>query len=332
MNKLLLSCDWGTTFLRLRLVECDEFRLLAESRSKRGVFSISEQGASPSRRAEAFESALNSAVDELDLDDPSIVDGVPVVISGMASSSIGWRELPYAVTPFSLNGTDLSWAELPTIRTDRGQGNKVFLLSGVRTATDVMRGEEVELIGLMSLPEYAELADTCLILLPGTHSKHVDVRNSVLEDFRTYMTGELYEVLGTASVLQHSVVLAEHSESASRVDGTEAFIDGLMRAQKGSVLQLLFQVRTNQVLGGIDHGENAYFLSGLLIGTELRDCRDRYGLDHPILLHGPTKLRELYRKAFDELGFQQVRITTEEQGEMVAACGQNYFLTSVVEK
>ena len=43
------------------------------------------------------------------------------------------------------------------------------------------------------------------ICLPGTHSKWVEIRNNNIIKFKTFMTGELFEIISKNSVLIHSV-------------------------------------------------------------------------------------------------------------------------------
>ena len=116
MELSFTSCDWGTTNLRVRIVRDDA--VIKELRT--------EQGASRLKSPEEFRTALGAAMDSLGATKP-------VVISGMAGSSIGWKELPYARLPFRLDGSD---AVVNEIEPD------TFLISGVRSEDDVMRGEE----------------------------------------------------------------------------------------------------------------------------------------------------------------------------------------------
>jgi len=131
----------------------------------------------------------------------------------MASSSVGWRELPYAKTPFPLDGSgvrsdELTWSKPEWL-------GPVHLISGVATACDMMRGEETEIIGLMSEASLASQRNRSLLILPGTHSKHVWIEDQSVVEFRTFMTGELFEVLGQQSLLKASVDAAVQVRSDS---------------------------------------------------------------------------------------------------------------------
>src|SRR5690606_21246449 len=121
--------------------------------------------------------------------------GVAGVLSGMASSSIGFKELPYKKLPVDLSGSDLNMMQL----TPKDSRNPVTIVSGVQTENDVMRGEETKLIGwAYDLPHSnAEIK----VLLPGTHPKHIVVQGKQCIHFETFMTGEFFHLLSQKSVL-----------------------------------------------------------------------------------------------------------------------------------
>src|SRR5207247_10316291 len=123
------------------------------------------------------------------------------------------------------------------------------LSSGVATARDMMRGEETEIIGLMSDAKLAGLRERSLLVLPGSHSKHVWIEDQSVIDFRTFMTGELFEVLGRQSLLRASVDAAgpTRSDSLSEPDRA-AFQEGVSWAKAHGLAGGLFRVRTRAVL------------------------------------------------------------------------------------
>ena len=232
----------------------------------------------------------------------------------MASSTIGWVELPYANAPLRVDGTDfnvqrITWEGPPWI-------GETFLISGVATATNMMRGEETEMAGL--LHEARDDAKSALLVLPGTHSKHLRIENGVLQEIATYMTGELYEVL-----MRHSVLAA--SVSGSGAFDENGFGQGVEHARHSGLAANLFLTRTRQVLGGRPPAENASFLSGLLIGAELREPVSK----HPgasLLIGGSRKLRELYSRALEKLGARNWRCFSDEECQHAVSVGQQVLL------
>ena len=232
----------------------------------------------------------------------------------MASSTIGWLELPYAGLPAPLDGTKL--------KTQRLSWNKptsvgdTWLVSGLASSADIMRGEETEAIGLLnSLPKQPA---NLVLLLPGTHSKHLHVSGGVLRDFQTYMTGELYAVL-----VQHSVLAASVApNSAFQADG---FFDGLDRARKQGLAASLFQTRTRQVLRRTPSDENAWFLSGLLIGSELKNLLQATTAE--IRLGGTPPLRDLYGKALNHLAIPNCHAFSDADCENAVVRGHEIILS-----
>src|SRR6185312_11764655 len=124
------------------------------------------------------------------------LQGVPLVISGMATSSIGLREIPHRPMPFALDGSDL---RVERVQFESGKFGPTLLIPGVRTEEDMMRGEEVQVIGANARGEEGDAT----IILPGTHSKHVNVERGQAVTLKTFMSGEFFELLARHSILAH---------------------------------------------------------------------------------------------------------------------------------
>ena len=136
----------------------------------------------------------------------------------MASSSIGWQEHDYAGLPFSLDGSTALVADLGPLAEDLP--HPVRLVSGISSADEILRGEETEALGLLDILALA--GEELLLILPGTHSKHLGTRGGEISSMQTFMTGELYSVLSRHSILRHSV------EEPAGIDGLEdAFLEGV---------------------------------------------------------------------------------------------------------
>lgn len=73
-----------------------------------------------------------------------------------------------------------------------------------------MRGEEVQLFGLAKMIDQTNAT----ALFPGTHSKHIKFSNNQLHKFSTYMTGELFSILSTQSILGRDLPKQSQSELA----------------------------------------------------------------------------------------------------------------------
>lgn len=193
--------------------------------------------------------------------------GLPVLMAGMVGSRNGWLEAPYTTAPASLPA--LAQAMVGVDRPDGGVAHIVPGVSGVfDRAGDVMRGEETLVFGLG--------LEDALICLPGTHSKWVSLRGGRIDRFATFMTGEIY-----AALMQHTI-LGRLSETPHKVSG---FLKGIEAADRTPYLtHELFQARADVLLGRLDGGEVAPFLSGSLIGHEVNGACVLFPNDETVFL------------------------------------------------
>src|SRR5690606_12840552 len=175
------------------------------------------------------------------------IDHIPLVISGMASSSIGIREIPYASLPFSTEGNDISAehiAATPALPHD------IYLISGVKSDDDVIRGEEIEVIGLSFLEALTHGNGTAdsIVVLPGTHSKHILIKGKQIVSFKTFMTGEFFALLTENSILKDSVIAVDSGALSLPANG-KAFSAGVQTAVSNDLLHASFLARTNHLFG-----------------------------------------------------------------------------------
>lgn len=285
-----LSCDWGTSSLRLRLVSTATSETLAKSTADEGVRQLYElsqmRGVS---RADLFAEVATKHIKEIAA--KQSLDGEPLIISGMVSSTIGWKELPYARTPFALDASNLfvnefKWSSPENL-------GPTYIVSGVATDTDMMRGEECQAVGIFARHDMEPLRDRALLILPGTHSKHIAVKAGSVVDFQTYMTGELFEALTKHSILQATV-----SAPPSLETFRSAFQEGLACVKETGLAAALFKVRTRGVLKTKDPRANSAFLSGLLIGAELENLKN--APDVPVIVAANEQLITPYAFALGE--------------------------------
>ncbi|MEJ7779777.1 MAG: 2-dehydro-3-deoxygalactonokinase [Daejeonella sp.] len=265
----ILCCDWGTSSFRLRLVDPSDFKVLAELQKTEGVAETFRtwQKDTSKVRFDFYGSKLRSAIDEMAKSVNTGLTQVPVIVSGMASSSIGMEEVPYASLPFKANG---SQASVRIVKDFNGAGMPLVLVSGVKSDDDVMRGEEAQLIGLFNLPETSELEkNNSIFVFPGTHSKHIHVVNNSITGFQTFMTGEVFNILSEHSILKDSIKVNSGSVLMEPLN-ISAFSSGVEKSGFANLLSALFTVRTNQLFSKFDKEQNAFYLSGLLIGSELQ--------------------------------------------------------------
>ena len=242
-----IAADWGTTNLRAWAMGADGTAFDRRD-SPRGLLAV-EGG--------RFSEALADVCGDWLVGRPRL----PVVMSGMVGSKLGWKEAPYLVAPIALD--ELARHLCPV---EAFSSAMARIVPGVRlddlVQPDVMRGEETQILGALQ-----ELRiDNGVFLLPGTHSKWAIVENRRLVAFRTYMTGEIYGLLRRYGSLCQ-LMDGEVSDDAG-------FRRGVLRARSpeaGNLLHSLFSVRTLGLLDRLPRRGLAGYMSGLLIGAEMQD-------------------------------------------------------------
>lgn len=297
MEDVILCCDWGTSSFRIRLVDIADYSVLAEVKNDRGIgitYKLASEGGE--KNIAVYMDVLRAGIEKLSENGRGELNSTPIVISGMGSSSIGIADVPYANLPFPVDGSEVT---VKVIKDPEGLQNPVILLGGVRSRNDVMRGEETQMAGLMHTSElnFSGMRNL-LFILPGTHSKHIFVSQDIMVDFRTFMTGEMFQTISLNTILRDSVTSGTDFKSAR--DTHRAFRDGVDRSSEYNLLHSLFHVRTNELFKKYTKEQNAFFLSGLLVGSELRQIDLKRV--KKIVLCSDEKLLGLYRAALETLG------------------------------
>jgi 2-dehydro-3-deoxygalactonokinase len=179
-----------------------------------------------------------------------------VLLSGMIGSRQGWRESRTVACPAGI--ADLAGA-LITVPFD---GAAVRIVPGVAAADaddipEFMRGEETQVIG-------AEIG-TGVVCLPGSHSKWATVVDGRIVAFATYLTGEAF-----AAIRDHTILSRQTRDRDAR-PCDDVFDAGVARsAEPGGLLHHLFGVRSLGLAGLMADEEAGLYLSGLMIGHEVR--------------------------------------------------------------
>lgn len=252
MNKYLLGIDWGTSNRRAYLLDSSGHCI---DRAEDGIGMLAAQG--------RFAAALSELLEAMHLD-----PGVPVLMSGMVGSVQGWQEAPYLDAAVPLE-------QLPERLAPVAQRAGAFIAPGycyrADGEIDVMRGEETQLLGVVAMGRRDGW-----VVLPGTHSKWVLLRDGVVQRIATYMTGELFAMLAAGGTLAALMAAADSPASEqNEADDADAFVAGLRQARSRQPLSnALFRVRARVVAGAMPARLARSFVSGLLIGAEFCGALD----------------------------------------------------------
>lgn len=267
-----IAIDWGSS--NLRAWRMDGAQVTDEAAAAVGAITLDPP---------QFEPAL------LDVVGPWLPDGIrtDVMVCGMAGARGGWHEAPYAAVPTAPGGGDFA---RPRTRDPR---LSVHILPGLSQASppDVMRGEETQLAGLLA----AEPRFDGVACLPGTHTKWVHLSAGEVVSFASYMTGEIFALLATQSVLRKTVGADGWDDAAF----LEAVDETLSRPER--MAARLFPLRAGALLHDLAPATARARLSGLLVGAELAGARP-YWLGRDVVLIGADRLSQAYRAALAHAG------------------------------
>ncbi|MGR5145114.1 2-dehydro-3-deoxygalactonokinase [Photobacterium alginatilyticum] len=241
MNPSWIAVDWGTTNFRAFLMS-DGGECLDKIDQAKGLLSV------PQAQFPAVFDLLISRWNDCYGD-------LPVIMAGMVGSQQGWREVPYVQAPASAQDLANNTHSVELL-----SGHKAKIVSGVSCINqfgnpEVMRGEEIQLIGLNEI-----IKEDFQAILFGTHSKNAHWINGNIDSYSTVMTGELYSVLVNHSILGKSLPTQEFNK--------DAFIKGVDIGHQYPLNHVLFSARTFKLFNQVsEHYIHAY-ISGLLIGHE----------------------------------------------------------------
>jgi 2-dehydro-3-deoxygalactonokinase len=271
----LVAIDWGTSALRGARLGADGV-VLEERRFDRGVASVAPN---------AFAAVFDECFGDWRVGAESLC-----LIGGMAGSQQGWVEAPYQPCPARFEDlcSRLTWVE----------PRRIAIVPGLSCQhagiPDVLRGEELQVFGALQLLGRTD----GLFVLPGTHSKWVRVRAGQVQSFSTVMTGEFYGLLRRHSFLARSMPDADAGFDMP------AFDQGVSVALSSrSLMQTAFGVRTLALFKRVAPQALPSYLSGLVIGEELRSQmnHDLQGGGHVVVIGDPA-LTQRYERALSQQG------------------------------
>ena len=285
----LIGIDWGTTSFRGYRIGADG-HVLDSKRAEAGILNVPDGD---------FEGVFERAVGPWLRAEPHL----PVIASGMITSRQGWVEVPYCPCPAGKEEIARAIFQHLTAR-----GRNVHFVPGLSVigpdgVPDVIRGEETQIIG-----EIGAATGRRLLLLPGTHSKWALVEDGRIVWFATFMTGEVFGVLKEHSILGRLMAGEAHD--------AQAFRRGLLyaRGAGGGLLKRLFSARTLGLFDQLPAEAIASYLSGLLIGTEVRealDCIQQAPVEQEVTVIGGADLTERYLTAIENAGLRGRRATAD---------------------
>ncbi len=296
-----VAVDWGSTRLRLRLLSDPlpgagvggPIEPLAEISFPLGIGALE-----PGDHERVLLGSLEKLLETAGRRESWRASGGEVYFAGMVTSSIGWFPTPYVPVPAG---------PVEILRERRAEeigGCILHFFPGVRTADDVMRGEEMEAIGILGGSEAegrggaaGRTEGESILVLPGTHSKWIRWADGRIADFITVPTGDLHAALHRASLLARTLPREPADVTGALLS---EFDRGIDLARRDGPLASIFKARSLPVLSGSSSEAASALLSGILIGGEVLE-RIRGAPPARVLVAGSAALRGLYLRAFRRL-------------------------------
>jgi len=322
----LIALDWGTTSARAYLMGNDA-SIVAERSAALGIMQVATRAKEQSLTLnKAFEQALAELCDNWLEDYPQ----TPVIACGMIGSQQGWVEATYRQVPADLADPTFELASVQI-----SENRRMYIIPGVldlKELPDVMRGEETQILGAIELGDAAiDNAAEQLFLLPGTHSKWATVQGRTITGFSTSMTGETFGLLSTQSILSK---LIKRTDSVS----WDAFERGvnISKSSNGDADLMLtsFSARTLVLTGRLEQTEVSDYLSGLMIGAEIRSVLGAWqdSALPALTICGNKELSARYTRALKVFGVTEVRALqgTAPRGVWAVASALGMFQTTSV--
>lgn len=248
-----------------------------------------------------------------------------IVLSGMVGSKVGWIETPYVDCPAKITTYGRHCLQIQTFNEGR-----CYLVPGVKFISqhnliDVMRGEELQVIGAYLKQE--ESHKNALFCCPGTHSKWVEMNHGCIDKIKTAMTGEMFSLLTKYSLLSNSVVNPLESAQALNTNAFEAGLK-LSKTDNG-LLNHIFSVRTCDLFGQFSPSESYAYLSGILIGHEIKGMIDlsTNAANTPVKIIGSSTLSKAYSQALNYFNVPNTCVSAQAS----IICGASALLKTIKE-
>lgn len=286
----LVGLDWGTSSLRAYLFG--------------GEGDVAERRAQPWGIQHLPAGGYSAAFQGIVGDWLARWPGLPVVAAGMVGSRTGWREVPYAACPADAGAIA---AGIVPFASECGVVHLVPGLVQHGESADVMRGEETQIAG--ALAQEPVLAADSLFVLPGTHCKWARVADGRVTRFTTYITGELFALLRDHSLLGRPARDAASGTTATAAAAFHRGLDAVRASGAAGGSAKLFTARSLFLAGDLAAGDVLDYLSGLLVGEELRSVLAGLNAERPpCVVIGDAALAARYRTALAAFGLADARV------------------------
>ena len=317
MSKCYLVIDCGTTNLRVTLLDENKNKLDVV-KAEGGVRHTSIDGHNGRLRT-----LLKESIDAvLAKNGYTAADVEKCVASGMITSALGLLEIPHVPAPA---GAAELRAKMQKKVFDDIAPFAIEFIPGMRnfagpvdlenfSGMDMMRGEEVEAIGLYKLLKPKGAA---MFVLPGTHNKFVSMnKDGKMLGCMTSISGELLDAVThhtiIAEAVGHSFVNAdEYDAEYAKAGARECAVSGLGRAA--------FAGRILATLGGKDKAKLQSYLLGAVLALDVQAMQSFVGDQENVeaYIAGKAPLQQCFCDVMEALAAGEAhQVPAEISGKM----------------
>ncbi len=318
----ILTIDTGTTNTRVSLWQ--DATVIAHSATEVGVRNTAMSGT----KAELEAGVRRTIVQALEQANVAEADVDLILGSGMISSNVGLFELPHIPAPAGLTqlARGMVSVTIPTVFS-----KPIYLVPGVKNvveniglhnceAMDMMRGEEVEVMGVI---DQLGITGPAMLIMPGSHSKFVciDEKNNIVGCVTT-LAGELLYVI------THNTILAKSLDSDfAEFINPEMLLAGAQSAQTIGLGRTCFNVRTLDQFTIYQRNDRANFLLGAILGADLLTLKNSTAIKMmpgtPVIICGKPIMKEALALLIenDDYFSGKVTVVSDEMQEHLAGYG-----------
>lgn len=235
-----------------------------------------------------------------------------ILASGMITSELGLYNLPHIAAPAGIKELhnaicEVTLDSISPIPFAFVPGVKVS--DGTLEGTDMMRGEETEIVGLK---DYG--SNDCLYVLPGSHSKIIQVdSNGRICDFHTMLTGEMISALACNTILKNSVSLEQ-----DQLDDV-SLLDGYNFCKTFGMNEALFKTRVlKNIFQATDKQAYSFFL-GVVLQPEIKRITDN--TLNKVVIGGRTQIKNAMYELLKQICDKEIILVPDERASIATALG-----------
>lgn len=326
----IILIDSGTTNTRIRLLRENETTVEDIEKVQVGVRNTAIEGTNETLKRHLY-SGIGTILKRNGLQ-PS--DIKYVIASGMITSNLGLYEVPHINGPakvedFSKRSLvikmdeffDLIWIFTPGLKNNP----MVADITEEINKFDIMRGEEVETIGLL---KQFDVQGKGVVILPGSHTKFIFIsEDKALEYCLSTLGGETIYAIQQGTILSSSL----HDEIINVVDEKRMY-QGFKATEKYGLTRSFYHIRLLQMFSELTDNELANYYVGSILYSDLKSLQSTISESDIkwIIVGGAEPLRSSFTFLVDRM-YSNLNIIkpNDEQIEKAIVLGPKIISASI---